>query len=576
MSQHLAKTFAGRAGLHHGLRALPLLGLISLGCRGGAVRGCDEQQLTQAKDALAQGEIDEHDAVDRLSQACPNMPPTLIDRLRAYTLGLPSADLHGVRLGEGWRFTRLRGRTCADLERWGHMSQELEPATREAAMFEVCELERYGLLETGEVFIFEDLPGFFLTEYLRGVRVDEDVARGFARELMTAAQHGERARRRCRINSSSAACLEVARAEGLTLPRSRCTSSLGEATPMVLTLEAVALGDGPVLSLEAGRFAARDLDGSIVTPLHTRLEAVRRASERAATAGADWPAHMLIRADRDTRYGTLMQALFTARRAGFHDFGLLVRDTESAHELGFSPPPRWTTYDVIGHPEQALGAEVVIGATIEDGLRVRSQGVTTTLPGADLAGLEALARAVREAAPRATGVSVRAVESVPLWRVIEVLDALRGTNCWSARPTADEAKPPKCLFYDPILDLDPPLTRRPGNWDTLRLGEPRASAKEELPKGVPTLAQHRAEVERARPAIRECLLASDAARLWMPGRIEFMFGLGAKGERSVRMVDHELATDTRLQGCLREALADESRELVTVYAVVLLPIDVPG
>lgn len=274
-----------------------LLGLASASCKGGIIRACDEQALARASDALARAEIDEHEAVVRLSQACPSMPPTLEEQLgTTYAAGLPSEEQRTITLGEGWPYTRLRDRTCANSRRWREQVKGPEPASAQT-MFEVCELGRYGLLEPGEAFLFEDLPAFFLAEYLRDARVDAGVARALVRALMTAARHGEQATRRCRLNAGSGACLEIARAEGLTLPESKVWVSLTDASAMTLSLEGIALDDGPVASLDSGRFSASDLDGSLVRPLHARLEALA-TSERAAAwaAGEDWAARMLVRA----------------------------------------------------------------------------------------------------------------------------------------------------------------------------------------------------------------------------------------------------------------------------------------
>lgn len=216
-------------------------------------------------------------------------------------------------------------------------------------------------------------------------------------------------------------------------------------------------------------------------------------------------------------------------------------------------------------------AELIVGASFEDDLQVTSAGssAVTRLLGADLIGLTAQARAASEAAPRHKWVAVRAAEATPLWHVLDVLGALRGRDCIASLEST------ACWLDRPILDLEPALTRRPGSWDELRLGEPRASAEGEPPPGAPTPEQYRVEVEQARPAIRACLLASDRARAWMPDQVEFMFGLGDDGQRVVQPFERELLEDSQLEGCLRRALANESRELTGVYALVVLPITVP-
>jgi biopolymer transport protein ExbD len=233
---------------------------------------------------------------------------------------------------------------------------------------------------------------------------------------------------------------------------------------------------------------------------------------RDALTGLAGPAagRLHLMADRDTPFLTLIDAVFTATRSGFTDFDLVVHDGTTLRAQPFATPKHWRPPD----------DSVCAGARdLELRLVVRADGVDADAGGEqvarfprpstcdaggvcqDLAGIAALAARLKRLAPNEVVVTLQVDGEVDVQTVVAVLDAVRGEGCRLAPALAGGAIPEACLFWQPILDLDPMLHHGVDRVGVFTVGDAAVVPAGEDPREAQLLADYAA----ARPRIARCL-----------------------------------------------------------------------
>ena len=383
---------------------------------------CDEPGLRRAAEAFT----DPHhrrDGLGALQAACPTLPPALAASLRA------DASLREATEDPGWPL--LLARTCPEATRAKGRPLTLEDLEHESRT--LCGLDRYGLLAADAVYTRDDLPAFMLFEWLTGGRVDRTLASLVALPLLTAHAYA---------------------AMGVTPPRGKIdVTPHGDGPELRLTLTEMAVDGAPLFPLERGRHAIRDFPGHVSPALRAALEAAgRRRREQAERDGRPWDDKIRVLADRATPFATLADALYTASKAGFRSFELVEHDGRELRGQHFGVPLAWFAPDDYKR-ERALDFRFVL----------RPDSVTVQLAGGgvyrleDRAGIRDHVHKVKQLYPNEVVSSFRVDGDVPLQAVVSLLDTVSGETCRLSRALKGEKVPDDCLFWQPILDLEPPL-----------------------------------------------------------------------------------------------------------------------
>lgn len=255
---------------------------------------------------------------------------------------------------------------------------------------------------------------------------------------------------------------------GLTPPQGKIDLAVEDAPEIRIASDAVALGAAVVLPLQAGRPAPDAYVRHVSPALRDALApAALRVREHHDGDILDSQAHATILADRATPFATLGDTLFTATKAGFTSFTLVVHAGDERRGQFFGVPLAWFAYD----------RTIKITRPVEVLLRVRDDAVVTSIGGGsehtiqnrstcappparchDLAAVTDFAARARQLLPHEVVVTLRVDGDVPLQAVVDLLDAVRGPDCRLSRAVVGGEKvPDTCLFWQPILDLDPPL-----------------------------------------------------------------------------------------------------------------------
>lgn len=521
---------------------------------------CDERALSQAvqelEDSSAAGA--EAQAIDALIEACPTINSGIVQEARlAYT---DYTDYQrGSPLSVDPRLRYMYRTLCVDIDGLERDVRTLPAAEQAAAMYEVCELDRFGLLESTEVFMTDDLPGFFLYGWLLGRDIDPALARRFARGLMRSTATPLIAQRRCRADPNDYGCVIAARAEGIGLPDSTSPWMLetwlpedsrgdDDVTRISVSPTSLRVDGEQVAALVDGQFAETSLDGRSVLSLRDAIPPMSSG--------------FVIWADRTLATGVLLRVLFTAASSD-DQFALVVEGMADTRVIPLSVSTRWTAHTWVPRRED-VRARVDIGGVH----MIRPHVEPRFIPIEDIAAIEDAARNI--ATERGPRIALSVADFVPVGQLVAVLDALRGQHCWfNGFEMGGE-----CYLSAPSVDFDPPLPRRRGDWSRLELSVTSAH-REPGRRGPKSVAQHQAAIEAALPSIQTCLRESWLATEEMPEWMAYSFK--AHGQRGfiVRPFAPHLA-DPELSTCLIEAIGGthgESDE--DSYAMIELTIDLP-
>lgn len=552
-------------------RMLLALGLLMLGaCTSTSVKpACDERLLEHAvasfeADPAADGAAQA--LIDSFAQACPSVHSGLVRELELTYVGGPPEAMISLLRDDAYRAER--NQVCADPDSWARVP-ELAGEQRTRAVFEVCDLARFALLDGGEPLAIKDMVGFIANDWLLRHGVEASLARRFARSLMLTSADESLSLQRCLADLDSPACATLVRAGANGLPVSTSGFPPGDATAVFVLPTSIRIGD------------------RVVTPSSSLREALveqaqaeqARARENEREDEREWPGRLLLFADRETRMATLLELMRAGHAAGYTEFALSVEHDDALATLPISPPLVWIVSSTDSHGIYPPYPKVVVEA---QGVRLPATKETAarTVAHGDVEQLEATARALAAAGDHPP-VIVRAEATVELQSVVATMDGLRGRECrpWRLISELDNNDPRECLLWQVIVDLDPPTARRPGRWSqlSLSLDEPNPEAWDQR-KGPATEPQLRARVEKSFDSIRRCLLDSEDASAYMPWHFSYTFGTLEGGKLGARVFGPGLAWLP--EACLVEAvgagvIGSGKRLLDTAFVDVGVLIDVP-
>lgn len=379
---------------------------------------CDEVGVRAAAAAFTAGA--ERDGVEALRGACPSLPAVFM-----------GSSLPSVREDPEW--AGLVARTCpaAVHARGGVASlDELGRGVRT-----ICALDRYGLLAADAAFVRADLRGFALYEWLVGGRVEPSLAAEVVRPLLT--EH-------------------ALVAANLVPPRGAIDLQPRSGGPELRVSPTMVSVDGaPVLSLEGGRAAPGVFVGHVSGSLRTALAAsFARARAQAERAEVGMDSELAIVADRYTPFATLGDAMYTARKVGFETFSVVVHDGSELRGLPVGVPLEWSPPDDVIRELRLKYVFVVTPEAVTARLEGREEARFTQPAGAAIAAHAKLHKALY---PNLSVATLRVDGEVPLQAVVSLIDTLAGEGCRLLEAVRGGRIPDECLFWQAVLDLDPPL-----------------------------------------------------------------------------------------------------------------------
>lgn len=270
----------------------------------------------------------------------------------------------------------------------------------------------------------------------------------------------------CRLGGDT--CERALAAWGITPPRGTFDLPLRGEPTLRISPTAIFVRDEPVLALTNGRPAPGQFVDHVAPSLRDALAALATSEQAlAATQKSAWHARLTLLADRSTPSSTLADILFTALKAGFADFDLVVQDGRLLRAQAIAHPFAWLDPDPDIRYERALE---VLFAVHRDSAEVSvARAPARAFPPSracdppvatchDLAAITAFAAELKQRYPNEVVATFRADGEVPLQAVVSLLDAVRGPSCrLSGAIERGEKIPDECLFWQAILDVEPPF-----------------------------------------------------------------------------------------------------------------------
>jgi len=437
--------------------------LAGLGCKA----GCDEASLQGVAKAFAAGSLEQRQAgIEALTEACPTLPSALRWSLLADFTEMPDDERLAVQMDRGgdMMWTDLLVRTCPGaLEAVEHH----QAPDDERAMRELCELDRYGLLASDEPFAQRDLGQFMLYEWLISQRVDRALARAVVRPLLVV--EASPADRQALCLRGELPCDEVVEAWGLRPPRSNTDLRVEGAPGLEISGSAISDDDAVVVPLVAGRPSPDAFTDHVSPVLRRRLETHPEAGHGTVAPGQLPNGRLVVAADHATPVATLVDVAFTASRAGFARIDLVAYGEHGLVGLPVSLPYAWFPQLEGVKFERALDLVFV----------VHGDAVEARLPGAsperfvarascepppagchDHEAIAAYVTRVKDLFPHETVATFRIEGDVSLQALVSLMDVVRGgERCRLAGAVEGEAIPDGCLFWQAVVDLEPPVAQ---------------------------------------------------------------------------------------------------------------------
>lgn len=411
---------------------------------------CDQAGLRRVAEGFTAGEAPRRrDSVAALREACPTLPQALASSLASDDLPAGvAAQLRRERADDpAWR--ELFTRTCRTAE-------GVPPPIHEevADLRRACDLERYGLRAPDMAFARDDIAVFMLYEWLLGGRIDQELAAQVARPLLAS---------------------EALAARGVTLPQGTI-DLLPQGGPGVwISATAVSVDDVAALPLTRGWPSVGLLADHISPELREALTDLhRRGRAHAERHGIAWDARAQVLADRATPMATFIDTLYTATRAGFRSFELVVHDGEQLRGLPLAVPDAWFSpvaekrddsesiylrLEVRAGTVTASMAQMSLAGLPQGGGRVYTREPCDPLDAncADLADLEEFLRNMKRLYWRDADATFRLDRAVTLQALVDLVDLVRGEDCVPPRSSERDLPTDDCLFWRAMVDLDPPI-----------------------------------------------------------------------------------------------------------------------
>lgn len=428
--------------------------LLACLCVGSCSKPCDEDTVREASKAFEQRTPEgRRQGLSALEQACPSMPDGLRVGLGMAYGGAETDDARSLS-AESYKdeaLAELVRRTCprSDEERArARESNDNAEVTRET-----CSFDRYGVLESNELFVRRDFGAFVLYEWLTTNRVDPSLARGIARGLMAVNARPEELEPLCYFEDD--ACERVFGNAGLAPPQSTADTPVFEASELRISLTEVAVEGEQVFPLTAGRPNPGVFQHHVAARLRKTL--LQQAAEDARSAEADgeeFGGRLRVLADASVPFGTVADALFSATKAGYREFDLVVgRSHGRVASIALAPPLEWFGAAAERRPEaKPMQVRLVVHPS---GVEMTTGKVDEAPQTRDIAGRFS---ELKQLFPHETVATFRVDADVPLQRLVSLMDTARGEDCKLLSAIAGNGVPTECLFWQPVVDLNPPLT----------------------------------------------------------------------------------------------------------------------
>lgn len=269
---------------------------------------------------------------------------------------------------------------------------------------------------------------------------------------------------------------------------------------VVISRDRVSVGGVRVASIADGRLPADEVAHHHVAGLAQQL--------RTTTATSP----VVIHADELTRFGAVVDAMYTAHGIGRDELAIAVAPVApngSAGVITVNAPRTWD-HDLDDRVEDHACVSVaqVGDATV---MLTTCDGVSRRFAIEDAAGMQG-----HTASLGANIVRVTADADVGWSTIVRVIDALGGPP-WDH--AAIEARTIRA--HHVVLDLDPPIPWRAGRWDALEVRLDHVELIEHADR-VRDRAQLEARATAIIPALQRCLRGSDALRLRVPDHLSIV------------------------------------------------------
>jgi hypothetical protein len=442
------------------------LSIAALGCK----PVCEEAGLRRAAAELAGGSPQRREAgVEALGEACPTLPSMLRWSLLAEHGELPEEQRQAVRLDQPndsiWMdlLVQVCPRAAEPIERG------VTQAEHDRAMRKRCELDRHGLLAPGDPFAMRDLPAFMLHEWLVSQRVDGALAREVVRPLLVA--EASPAEREALCLRGELPCDEVLDAWGVRLPRSNGDLRVETPPTVRVTRSAIVLAGASVVPLHEGRPEPGAFADHVSPALLRGLETHPGARPGRPVLGEGREvAPLVIAADEATPLSTLVDVAFTASQRGLSSLELVARREHGLVRLPLGGPLPWIEVPEGVRLERALELTFVVH---RDTVEATLSGMGPTSfprrascepPPAgchDHEAIGAYAQRIKQLFPHEITATFRVDGDVSLQAFVSLVDTVRGgERCAMAGALAGEPISEECLFWQAVVELEPPVVPR--------------------------------------------------------------------------------------------------------------------
>jgi hypothetical protein len=248
--------------------------------------------------------------------------------------------------------------------------------------------------------------------------------------------------------------------QGLTLPRGRTDVPLRDYGTEVRISPTALSVDGAVLyPLESGRPA----DGAFTDGLSPALRAtlaipVDRAKQAAERTGRPWDRGLTLLVDRTIPFTTVADVMRTAILSEFSDFQIVVHDGRELRGLPVTVSRLWWPLHLEEElRERSLQLTFDVHADVVVAYVGERSGDGKRFPVPAGAAIGEYVAKLKKLFPHEVVARFRVDDDIPLQGVVSLIDTVSGVDCRLAGALRGEKIPDECLFWQPVLDREPPF-----------------------------------------------------------------------------------------------------------------------
>lgn len=387
---------------------------------------CDQKALASLVETLAAAETDARVGLvaPALIAACPRLPSPIVSSLR-WATEPDDGELRMLDVADP-EFLRAKQLACPKL---GELDAKLgdAPSSERAKMvFDTCDFARYDLITREQAG-----PGW-ITWTTHALLLEDGVPVATAKPISQAVALLER---------SLFSPVLIHAQSGQRFAKVTTANELPGGLVITATTTDLIVYEMPVAQLDDGALAPSAVEHHRILALYEFLiEEAEKGQAVAESQKTEWDARAILAFDERVRFGTVVDTLYTAGRAGYTQFAFVVEPHPPTKRVLHVSPPR---FEGLSAP-QPPSLKVFI---IEEGFWVRMPGDTENreLSGHDLAKLAELAKQFREQHPDAIRAVVSAENSIPLSLLLAVYGTLAGPAC-------DQLERRDCLLPELVIE----------------------------------------------------------------------------------------------------------------------------